>query len=216
MPTKILAVADQISPVLYDYFDPSRWHDIDLVLSCGDLPPDYLDFLATNLGVPVFYVRGNHDGGYDPARYDGLTDLDAKIIDFRGLHIAGLSGSVRYNRGEYQYTEGEMRRRMWRLRLRAIRSGRPDIIVTHAPPAGCHEGKDPPHRGFKTFRWAIDTWHPRYFIHGHMHAYDGGQSVSTIGTTTVLNPFPYRVFEVQLPGESLPHAETHTGARAAT
>jgi len=31
------------------------------VLSCGDLPPYYLEFLVTVLDVPLFDVRGNHD-----------------------------------------------------------------------------------------------------------------------------------------------------------
>jgi len=35
-----------------------------------------------------------------------------------------------------------------------------------------------------------------FFIHGHMHAYDRGTSVSRIGTTTVVNAFPYKVIQI--------------------
>ena len=42
-----------------------QYSDVDAVISCGDLPIAYLDFLATILSVPLFYVRGNHDESYD-------------------------------------------------------------------------------------------------------------------------------------------------------
>ena len=44
---KILALADKESPWLWDYFDKSKLEGIDLILSCGDLNPNYLSFLAT-------------------------------------------------------------------------------------------------------------------------------------------------------------------------
>jgi uncharacterized protein len=34
----------------------------DVVVSCGDLPFDYLEYLVTIAGVPLLYVPGNHDG----------------------------------------------------------------------------------------------------------------------------------------------------------
>ena len=62
---KILAVSDRPEKVLWDYFQKRRWSDIDLVISCGDLNRRYLEYLVTMLGVPVFYVRGNHDARYE-------------------------------------------------------------------------------------------------------------------------------------------------------
>jgi hypothetical protein len=55
---KIPTVSDQAEPLLYDRFQAERFADIDLVLSCGDLPPDYLSFLVTMLNVPLFNVCG--------------------------------------------------------------------------------------------------------------------------------------------------------------
>lgn len=194
--TKILAVADEVSPLLYDYFDPERWRDIDLILSCGDLPPEYLDPMCTMLGVPVVYVRGNHDGAYEASRYDGYIDADGKIVTAANVRIAGFEGSPWYNGGRYQRTERQMQRVLWRSRLRASWFGPPDIILTHAAPAGCHDGTDPAHRGFEAFNEAIRIWKPAYLVHGHSHAYERGEAISTIGTTTVINAFPYRVFEL--------------------
>lgn len=44
---KILVISDIEAPALWDYFHPSRLDGIDLILSCGDLDPRYLSFLAT-------------------------------------------------------------------------------------------------------------------------------------------------------------------------
>src|SRR5690348_15321083 len=92
----ILTVADQVSPWLYDYFNPDKWRHLDLIVSCGDLPPDYLDFLVSRLDVPLLYVRGNHDGGYRSTQFQGMTNLHGRIVTCRGLRIAGFEGSRRY------------------------------------------------------------------------------------------------------------------------
>ena len=41
---KILIISDEESPALWDYFDRSKLADIDLIISCGDLAPQYLFF----------------------------------------------------------------------------------------------------------------------------------------------------------------------------
>jgi putative phosphoesterase len=58
---KILAIADEESKYLWDYFEKSKLEGIDLIISCGDLDPRYLSFLATFTSAPVLYVHGNHD-----------------------------------------------------------------------------------------------------------------------------------------------------------
>lgn len=212
MSLNILAVADQVSPVLYDRFDVERWRNVDMVLSCGDLPPDYLDFLCTMLGVPVFYVRGNHDAVYADERYDGSDNVHGRIVEYKGVRIAGFEGSHWYNGGKYQYTEGQMRRILVRTRLKTLRSGSPDIILTHAPPFGCHDGEDACHRGFQAYQAGIRAWKPQLFLHGHMHAYDRRQDEATIGETRVINPYPFNLIELP---EKAPAIES-TPARAAT
>ena len=44
---KILTVSDEESPALWDYYVPGRLADYDLILSCGDLKPEYLSLLNT-------------------------------------------------------------------------------------------------------------------------------------------------------------------------
>jgi Icc-related predicted phosphoesterase len=204
MPITLLAVADEISPLLYDHFSPDRWQAIDLIVSCGDLSPDYLDFLASSLNVPVFYVRGNHDGAYAPERYDGCENIHGRIARCHGLRIAGFEGSMRYSLGACQYTEAEMRRVVRRSRLCARFTGRPHIVITHAPAAGCHDGADLCHHGFECFRDVMRAWQPKYFIHGHAHAYERGEMVTQLGSTTVVNAYPYRVIQIPEPEASTP------------
>jgi Icc-related predicted phosphoesterase len=199
MPLTVLAIADQVSPALYDSFRVERWRDVDLILSCGDLPPDYLDFLCSSLDVPILYVRGNHDGVFDSSRYDGCENVHGKIVTCKGIRIVGFQGSHRYNNGPYQYTEAQMRRIVRRARLQSIRTGPPEIVLTHAPLAGCHDGSDICHRGFECFNKAVEAWRPQFFIHGHTHAYDGWSPVSQIGSTSVINAYPYHVFKIEVP-----------------
>lgn len=198
MSLTILAIADHVSPALYDYFVRDRWRNVDLILSCGDLPPDYLDFLCSSLDVPLLYVRGNHDDIYRAEQYQGSENIHGRIVTCKGLRIAGFQGSRRYNRGSYQYSEAGMNRIVRRVRLQSRFTGPPDIVLTHAPPAGCHDSDDVCHQGFECFRTAIRAWRPSFFIHGHTHSYEQKEMVSRLDDTTVINAFPYHLFQAEV------------------
>jgi Icc-related predicted phosphoesterase len=72
-----------------------------------------------------------------------------------------------------------------------------DILITHAPPYHIHDAEDLPHRGFRSFVWFIDTYKPRYFIHGHVHVYDTrAETMTTRGATTVINTYGYKILEI--------------------
>ena len=45
---KILAISDEESKLLWDYFDRKYLADIDLILACGDLDPRYLELPHTS------------------------------------------------------------------------------------------------------------------------------------------------------------------------
>ena len=110
---KILAIADNEEKILWDFYDSEMVKDVDLIISCGDLDPDYLEFLVTMTGVPLLYVRGNHDNKYDRKPPLGCIPIDDAVYNFRGLRILGLGGSMRYRPGASDmYTEKEMRTRV--------------------------------------------------------------------------------------------------------
>ncbi|MFD1051137.1 metallophosphoesterase, partial [Kibdelosporangium lantanae] len=66
---KVLTVSDEVVESLWT--DQVRRHSVDLVLAAGDLPFDYLEYLASALERPCVLVPGNHDadlGGYGRSR----------------------------------------------------------------------------------------------------------------------------------------------------
>ena len=58
---KILAISDVPSKALWDYDTRARLEGIDLILSCGDLPKKYLEYLTNFPAAPILYVHGNRD-----------------------------------------------------------------------------------------------------------------------------------------------------------
>lgn len=196
---KILFISDEPVPILWDYFDSTRLEGIDIVISCGDLPPQYLSFLATFFTGPVLYVHGNHDECYVETPPDGCTCIDGRVYEFDGVRIAGLGGCMKYKKGTFQYTERQMFLRTLRLYLRIFFHKGLDIFVTHAPAYGLNDGKDLPHRGFRCFHYLLQRFHPKYFVHGHMHfSYNYSQKrVCEHNNVTIINACEQYVLEYQ-------------------
>ncbi len=217
---KFLCVSDQIDPYLYSASVKERFGDVDAVLSAGDLPDEYLDFLVSALNKPVYFVFGNHNlksfnfyhntrqcskADYRLAHENfqgtGATYIGCKCIRTDNVLIAGVSGSLRYNGGMSQYTELQMTAQLCRLipslLFNRIRYGRfLDILVTHAAPFGIHDKEDPCHRGFKCFLRFIRWFKPKFLIHGHIHLYDlQDKRVSRCGPTTVINAYGHYLIE---------------------
>lgn len=172
---KILIVCDEECPAYWDYYQPGRLKEFDLILSCGDLKPDYLTFLVTMARCPVLYVHGNHDSIYRSRPPEGCDCIDGNIVTYNGLRIAGLGGCKKYHPGRHQYTERQMRRRIRKLRFPLWRTKGVDILVTHAPPEDLGDAPDPAHRGFDALRLFLDKYRPRYLLHGHVHLRYGGE-----------------------------------------
>ncbi len=197
---KILLVADEPCKALWDYYDGERLKGIDLILSAGDLPPQYLSFLVTFSNCPLLYVHGNHDGVYDRKAPDGCIDIDGKVYQFEGIRILGLGGSMAYNEGPYQYTERQMARRVRKARLSLLRSRGFDILLTHAPIHGVNDQNDLPHRGFQVFDTLLEKYHPRYMVHGHVHmnyAYNVPRTIRH-KDTTIINAYERFVLDYEL------------------
>lgn len=204
---KILCVSDTVVPQLESAANlRRRYNDIDLIISCGDLPPVYLEFITSVLNVPLYYVRGNHDEIYDE-RPPGGDNLHGRVLTYKGLTFAGLEGSMRYNKGKIQYTESQMMQMVLKMGLRVgydrFRNGHGvDVLVTHSPPFGIHDAEDLPHTGFKSLLKFMEWYKPRYMIHGHVHTYDRRKATRTkYGDTCIMNINPYTVLEVESSSE---------------
>ena len=196
---RILALADEEAPALYDHFDKSRLEGIDLIISCGDLNPRYLSFLATFASVPVLYVHGNHDEKYKQIPPEGCICIEDQIYVYKGVRILGLGGSMRYREGEHQYTEWGMRHRVSKLWFQLLRRRGFDILVTHAPAYQLNDGRDLPHQGFQVFNTLMERFHPKYFIHGHVHISYGRRHkrYDKYQDTHVINAYERCVFDFE-------------------
>lgn len=195
---KILAIADEESPYLWDYFEKSKLEGIDLIISCGDLDPRYLSFLTTFTNAPVLYVHGNHDEIYEKIPPEGCICIDGKLFVHEGVRILGLGGSMRYRDGHHQYTEFEMILRYLNVFPSILWHGGFDILVTHAPAYHLNDGEDLPHKGFQIFNTMIKKYHPKYFLHGHVHMKYGRKHkrFDQVENTTIINAFERCVFEL--------------------
>ena len=133
---KILVVSDVPSRSLEALVSrhPESLKNIDLIISCGDLDREYLEFLAEGLHTHLFFVRGNHSADddtcdtFEPADTEqlwdhikalpkkiichiaGSEDLHGRIEVFRNYLIVGFGGCKWYNGKSNQFTEREMAR----------------------------------------------------------------------------------------------------------
>lgn len=176
--------------------------DVDLLVSCGDMPVHYLDFIGSVLTLPLCFVRGNHDTNYVPPDPGG-DNLHRRIRTYGGYSFAGLEGSILYNKGAVQYTNGEM---LWYvlslmprlLLMRSIRGFSVHVMVTHSPPHGIHDiPTDYAHRGFRALLLLMRWARPKYLIHGHVDTWDNRKPRETMYCKTrVLNINPVMVIDV--------------------
>lgn len=189
---RVLVVADEEVPAA-----PQRAPklDLDLLLSAGDLPWDYLERLAAALDVPAVFVPGNHDPRTEDDAPTGFIAADGRVIEVAELRIAGLGGCVRYNDGPYQYTQMEYRTRA--RRLIAAGDGPVDVLLTHAPPSGLGDEADPCHRGIEALHGVIAALTPTWHLHGHIHPYGMHKSDRQLGSTTIRNVIPWVVLDIE-------------------
>jgi predicted phosphodiesterase len=211
--TRILAIADEIDEGLYG--EKLRRLRPDLVLSAGDLPFDYLEYIVSTLDAPLLYVPGNHDrdlssgdSTWQPLRTEGpprgprgCINADGRIVDAAGLRIAGLGGSHRYRKGPNQYSQVDMRWRALALEAQsrvkhALHGRATEILLTHAAPAGLGDGSDLAHQGFEAFQRLVRVLGARLLVHGHMHPYGTRQADGRLGDALVVNAIPSRLIEL--------------------
>ncbi len=206
---KILAVSDEVVDRLYTLAADHYFDDVDLLLGCGDLPYEYLEYLLTIGKLPLYYVPGNHDPVYQEAvcdlKAEGGINIDMKAVQVGNLLLAGVGGSIRYRPdGVNQYTQAEMYVRILfkllpALLINRLRYGRAlDVLITHSPPFGIHDDTSQAHQGLKALNLLLRWAKPRHHFHGHTHFYRQNLEASTTqyGETQVMNIFPYKIVDI--------------------
>jgi Icc-related predicted phosphoesterase len=200
---KVLAVSDVVVDWIYSPQIRNLFSDIDLVISCGDLPAYYLEYLVSSLDKPLFHVHGNHslpeeNNPHMAHSRTGAVDVHCKVIRYGGYSLAGIEGSIRYNNGIYQYSQAEMWLNCIRIipglmRNRINHGKYLNIFISHAPPRGIHDRQDLTHQGIDAFRWLIERFQPDYHLHGHIHVYRPDEETeTTLERTRVINAYGYK------------------------
>ncbi len=194
---RILTVSDFIEKSLDQKIEDKTLPKIDLILSCGDISPEYLEYLKDKLSVPLYFVKGNHDIRYDGYHPEGCIDIHQKIVRFNSLKIIGFGGSMWYSGKENQYTENEMKKTIRSMWFSLLKSKGVNIVIAHAPPRHIHDAEDLCHRGFACFIKFIKKYSPKYFIHGHIHNQfiNPLDRVSLHEKTKVINTCGYNILE---------------------
>ena len=180
---KILVISDQVDPYLYDYYTPNKLKDIDLIISCGDLPARYLEFLVTVANKPLFYVHGNHDTAYLRHAPEGCVDIDGRVYEYKG---------------------SEMQKRINKLKPSLWISKGVDILVTHAPAEGYGDLDDLPHTGYACFNDLLEKYKPAYMVHGHVHQEYGQfqRELTHESGTKIVNGYQKAIIEVEPPEQT--------------
>jgi hypothetical protein len=222
---KILCISDDKDVLVYSPNIATRYSDVDIILSAGDLPLKYYEYIVSSLNKPFSFVFGNHhtddldkftktgllddinqQAAFDKNKFGGGVGGDfivGKVVRDKktGLLIAGLGGSMRYNKGAHQFTEAEMFLRIVaiipRLLYNRLRYKRfLDILLTHAAPYEIGDAPDMCHKGFKVFRWFMRVFTPRYLLHGHIHLIDRNRErVREYHQTKVINVYSSYLLE---------------------
>jgi Icc-related predicted phosphoesterase len=224
---KILAVSDIPSQSLETMIEttPERFKDINLIISCGDLDTEYLEFIVDGINRDLMFVCGNHQCNTNHDYFStlreriynyhrkivqhvaGRADLHGRVEAFNEYLVAGFGGSMRYSSSENQYTEKEMARIVRQVirkikwhRLQDALLGRPQrevIVVSHAPLQKVHDQPDLCHTGFQCFHDFIRETSPLLWLHGHVHLTDLHQNqISIVEQSTVVNVFGCKIVDI--------------------
>ena len=209
---RVLAISDEVEPILYSGAIRERVGEIDLIISCGDLPYYYIEYIVSMLNKPTYFVYGNHGREVEYQGKDwkaatapgGADNLHMQTAKEGPLLLAGLEGSIRYNSApRFQYTDtqmfGNIMRMIPQLMINRLRYGRfLDVLVAHSPPRGIHDQEDRAHQGFRSFLMFMRWFQPRYLLHGHIHLWRRDVITRTqYQNTEVINVFPFQILDLE-------------------
>ena len=169
-------------------------HSCDAIITLGDIPLDVLNIIrqiSKEASIPITGVMGNHDSN-DVLQRAGIQELSCTdVTEIAGMHLVGLSGTIRYKRGDYAMLEPEEAENI-------IASMPPaPILISH----DCCE-KSPlcygmAHSGMPGLCGYMEKGKTAIHIHGHVHK----NRRYNIGKTTCLSVFG--IVKVHLRGNKI-------------
>lgn len=184
---KTLVIADRDPGI--DIANTVEQHNIQLVITLGDLTREDLLGLVSVTHIPKIGVYGNHDSGnYMPEL--GIWDLHLKIWQYSGLTFGGFQGCVRYkeNPDAIMCTQDE---------ATELLRGFPkvDVFISHCPPRGINDEEEIAHQGFNALRDYIENAKPQILLHGHTYPTEE-TLVRQHGATRIEYVYKYKVVDI--------------------
>ena len=206
-PIRWLVVSDDVDPVLDHAINREALGHLDAIVGCGDLEPSYLSFLGDAFGVPVAFVRGNHDRG---AQWTGIVGhgprplVSGRPIELDGITVIPLEWpGIEHGspvRDEWRAWFDVVRARARLVVRRRRRRQAPVLVVSHAPPRGVGDAAaDRYHLGFAGYRWLLERVRPPLWLHGHTTLASVADWRASLGPSTVANVTGSILVELQPP-----------------
>lgn len=173
-------------------------HSYDAIITLGDIPLDALSIIgqiSNEASIPITGVMGNHDSN-DVLQRAGIQELSCTdVTEIAGMRLVGLSGTIRYKRGDYVMLEQE--------EAENIIAGMPPapILASH----DCCE-KSPlcygmAHSGMPGLCCYMEKERTAIHIHGHVHK----NKWYNVGKTACLSVFG--IVKVHLRGNKIVGAD---------
>ena len=186
----------------------------DLVLCAGDLPWDYIEYVASASTCPVVFVPGNHDPEIERSRRAATALHRAGHAVRRSAtprrdqrRPAGRRGRRPAHRrprrvralqaGAAPVHPAPVPRRARRLLRRARRGGPVDVLLTHAPPSGSATARTGRTWASRPCTRVLDRLEPTWHLHGHIHPYGQQMPDRQVGPTTIRNVIPWKVLDIE-------------------
>lgn len=137
--------------------------EADVCLLLGDLSAKDIQKIKYNITtMPIYGVLGNHD---DWKLYDayGIENIHNKVVDVKGVKIAGLQGSIKYKNTDYPlYTDEES------SNIARSMNGA-DVLISHDSPKYFHGEINFAHSGLQGVTdYCVKNKIPLN-LHGHHH-----------------------------------------------
>jgi Icc-related predicted phosphoesterase len=152
-------------------------HNADVCLLLGDFSVRDLQIIKDRVtNIPIYGVLGNHDG-FDLYEHCGIENIHGKVVEVKGVRVAGIQGSLRYKYSDMPlYTDDES------VEI-AESMDAADILISHDSPKYLHGTNDFAHSGLHGITRYCEKWSIPLNIHGHHH--DPKEFVLDNGTRSI-------------------------------
>lgn len=145
-----------------EYLKNINSSNFDICITLGDISGKDFEIIKKYIPISKIYgIVGNHDS-IDSLEKNGITNINGKVIECKGIRIAAIMGSNRYKNGNYGMLTQEECIELEQKMKEA------DILVSHDK-AFIFDRHDNVHDGLKGITDYIYRNHIPLHIHGHLH-----------------------------------------------